>query len=141
MRVLDGCESALDYDLMTRTGRTLREYLDMGAAGMVALCHFVRHLPADSVTISTVSGYEYLPQWASTLKTNAMLADIYDGISALRYTITASRSKKKPKKPKPYPRPWVEDKGTRKIGKDPIPVKDFWSWWDIKVKEAENAGR
>lgn len=127
---------------MTRTGRTLAEYIDMGAAGTVALCHFVAHLPADSVTISEASGYDYLPQWTSTLKTNAMLADLYDSISALRYIVTASRSKKKVKKPKPYPRPWVKDKGIKKIGKDPIPVKDFWGWWDKKVEEAaQNARR
>ena len=37
---------ALDLDLMTMTGRTLDEYADMGAAGTVALVHFVKHSKA-----------------------------------------------------------------------------------------------
>ena len=40
--------SALDYDLMTRTGRPLDEYLAMGAPGIGALVHFVEHLGPDS---------------------------------------------------------------------------------------------
>ena len=33
---------------MTRTGRTLEEYMDMGAAGKVALISFIENLPIDS---------------------------------------------------------------------------------------------
>lgn len=125
---------------MTRTGRTLGEYLDKGAAGIVALCHFVEHLSPDSVLAAEISGYEHMRQWSTQLRTNAMLADLYDAISALRYTVAASRSKKKIKRPKPYPRPWAKEK-TRKFGKDPIPVKDFWNWWDKQLKEAAKRGR
>lgn len=127
---------------MTRTGRTLAEYMDMGAAGLVALSHFVAHLPADSATVCEASGYDGMHSWSSHVRTNAMLADVYDNISALRYTLVASRSKrgKRPKRPKPYPRPWREDKGTKRFGKDAIPVSQFGDWWAEKVKEAERRG-
>lgn len=126
---------------MTRTGRTLHEYMTQGAAGLVALCHFVKHLPLDSATAAEQSGYDGLAVWGSTTRTNMLLADIYDAISAFRYVFTISKSKRgKAKKPRPYPRPWVREK-VRKIGKDPIPVSAFGDWWKKKMKEAKNAGR
>ena len=37
VRIIRDHDRALEYDLMTRTGRTLSEYAEMGAAGKVAL--------------------------------------------------------------------------------------------------------
>lgn len=140
-RVIDEHESALDYDLMTRTGRTLHEYLAMGAAGIVALCHFLRHLPLDSATAAEVSGYRGIAEWSQTTKTNILMADIYDNISAMRYAFVQSKSKKgRAKKPDPYPRPWRSD-GKKRIGRGAVPVSKFWGWWDAAVKRARKRGR
>lgn len=58
-----------------------------------------------------------------------LLADLFDAVSDFRYE-HAKANGGKPKKPKRYPRPWAEDKQTKHIGKDPIPVTAFDEWWD-----------
>lgn len=132
--VIDEHRGQFDYDLMTMTGRTLQEYLDMGGEGIIALAHFAVNLGLDSATICAESGFTRQSEWTYRMKTNAILADIYDAIQAFSYIFAKSKSKRKnAKKPKPYPRPWVEPK-TQKFGKDPIPVSRFKRWWNSKRK-------
>lgn len=99
----------------------------MGAAGIVALVHFVKHLGADSA-LAAAYGAVDAHDWTTTLKTNVLLADVYDALTWFNYTYVASGSKHKPKKPKPYPRPWVKGE-VQKFGREPIPIKDFDNWW------------
>ena len=103
---------------MTRTGRTLTEYMDMGAAGMVALLSFINYLPPDSALYQSMNPDDEKGPWFTTVKTNAILADIYD--------IYVAAHTKKGAQPKTYPRP----KQKQKIGKDPIPISEFWDWWN-----------
>ena len=63
---------------MTRTGRTLSEYMDMGAAGKVALISFVKYLPPDSALNRDMNPKDEYGVWYETVKTNAILADIFD---------------------------------------------------------------
>lgn len=109
---------ALEYDLMTRTGRTLTEYLEMGAAGIVALVSFARHVPPDSALYREIHPRSQLPQWSTAAKTNAILADIFDAFCAA--------NSRKGSRPKLYPRP---DSSGRGIGKGAVRVKDFDEWW------------
>lgn len=77
--------------------------------------------------------YPEYAEWFAEGKTRAMLADIYDAISGLMFMFAKAntpKNKKKPKQPKPYPRPWIKDTDKYSIGRDPIPIKDFDSWWD-----------
>ena len=108
---------------MTKTGRTLGEYLDMGAAGVVALCHFIDKLDADSALVYEVQGTE-AREWSSRIKTNSILADVFDAVRLFNFSFA-----KDGKTPPPYPRPWGEDK-TERFGKDPIPIDDFDDWWN-----------
>lgn len=85
---------------------------------MVALVSFVEHLPVDSELIKKMNPREETPLWYTTLKTNIILADIFDAF-------VASRTKKG-KKPPVYPRP----KQNTGIGKDAIPISEFWDWWN-----------
>lgn len=117
-RVLRGHSRALEYDLMTRTGRTLGEYLAMGAAGASALVAFLRYLPPDSATWRDMHPRDELGPWWTTAKTNAILADLYD--------VLVAANTKKGRRPKPYPRPNAK---ARSIGKGAIPVSDFMDWW------------
>jgi len=103
---------------MTRTGRTLEEYMDMGAAGMVALISFTENLPIDSALSKSINPKDEYGEWQSTAKTNEILADLYDAYARVH--------SKKGRKPKPYPRP----KNNRSIGKDAIPISEFWDWWN-----------
>lgn len=113
---------------MTKTGRTLGEYIDMGAAGTVALCHFLTSLDLDARTAYETAELD-AAEWSDTLKTNALLADIYDAIRLFNYSFAG----KKAKEPKPYPRPWAENK-SQKYGKDAIPILDFEDWWNKEDK-------
>ena len=105
---------------MTRTGRTLEEYMNMGAAGLVALVSFVENLPMDSALSKSMDPRDELGTWHKTVKTNSILADIYDVIVAAHT--------KPGKKPKTYPRPQEH----RTIGKGAIPISEFWDWWNEK---------
>lgn len=115
---------------MAMTGRTLGEYLDMGAAGRVALVHFVQCLGIDSALAREAGGIE-AAEWHTRMKTNILLADLWDALQGLTYNHAAVHSKHRPKRPKPYPRPW-RAKEEQRLGSDPIPVSKFWDWWDGK---------
>ena len=103
---------------MTRTGRTLEEYMDMGAAGKVALISFIENLPIDSALGQELNPKDEYGIWHKTLKTNAILADIYD--------VLVKVNTKKGRTPVPNPRP----KERKTIGRDAIPISEFWDWWN-----------
>ena len=112
---------ALEYDLMTRTGRTLSEYGGMGAAGMVALVSFLKFMPPDAMTYRAMHPHDELGAWNTQVKTNAILADIFD--------VYVAPHARKGRKPQPYPRP---SKNARTYGKGAIAVSDFDEWWNSK---------
>ena len=123
--ILENEQDAFEFDVLRLTGRTLGEFFDMGAGGVVALAHILKFLDIDSKTMQR-RGMD-LENWGTPLHTEAMLADLFDAVSILNRNLVAAHSKHRPKNPKPYPRPWAKG---HTIGKDPIPVKDFWSWWE-----------
>lgn len=110
----------MEYDLMTRTGRTLQEYMDMGAAGMVALISFIQNLPPDSALNRSMNPDDEFGPWYTIMQTNRILADLFDAFVAA--------NTRKGRKAKQYPRPTKK----QKIGKGAIPIKDFWNWWNGK---------
>ena len=118
VQTIDEYDRPLEYDLMTRTGRTLSEYIDMGAAGMVALLSFINYLPMDSQLRQTMDPQDEVGEWSTTKKTNMILADLFD--------VFVSANTKKGHKAKQYPRP----KQKRKIGSGAIPISEFWDWWN-----------
>ena len=118
VQTIDEYDRPLEYDLMTRTGRTLSEYIDMGAAGMVALLSFINYLPMDSQLRQAMDPRDEVGEWSTTKKTNMILADLFD--------VFVSANTKKGHKAKQYPRP----KQKRKIGSDAIPISEFWDWWN-----------
>ena len=118
VQTIDEYDRPLEYDLMTRTGRTLSEYVDMGAAGMVALLSFINYLPMDSQLRQAMDPQDEVGEWSTTKKTNMILADLFD--------VFVSANTKKGHKAKQYPRP----KQKRKIGSGAIPISEFWDWWN-----------
>ena len=118
VQTIDEYDRPLEYDLMTRTGRTLSEYIDMGAAGMVALLSFINYLPPDSQLRQAMDPQDEVGEWSTVKKTNIILADIFD--------VFVSANTKKGHKAKQYPRP----KQKRKIGSGAIPISEFWDWWN-----------
>lgn len=125
---------ALEYDLMTGTGRTLSEYEAMGAAGTVALCSYIKHLQPTSATWRAVHPEDELPAWTERRQTNTMLADIYDAVAKLIAVTAVHGTGKRAKRTDPYPRP--NSKKRRHIGAKPIAASKFAAWWDSKKKGA-----
>ena len=76
-----------------------------------------------------------LVKWASQMKTNAILADIYDQLAMINANICAMGSGEKAKKPKAYPRPNDSEKKT--IGKKGLPPEELRAWFDKKRKERQ----
>jgi len=118
VQTINDYDRALEYDLMTRTGRTLSEYINMGAAGMVALLSFINYLPPDSQLRQAMDPQDEVGEWSTVKKTNIILADIFD--------VFVSANTKKGHKAKQYPRP----KQKCKIGSGAIPISEFWDWWN-----------
>lgn len=75
-------------------------------------------------------------KWSMNVKTNEILADLYDLIAVFRYEVTAMISGKKPKKPKPYERPHKKDK--QKIGKGGMPKAELKKWIQSKLKGSDD---
>lgn len=74
-----------------------------------------------------------LASWAGQVKTNAILADIYDMLALINANLCAIGTGNKAKKPKGYPRPKAAEK--KQIGKNAIPLNDLKAWFDQKRKE------
>lgn len=118
---------ALEYDLMTMTGRTLSEYVAMGADGMHALVAFVRYLPPESALYRESNPGDEMGEWSTVRMTNAVLADIHDQLHMLRAEHAVKGSKRRPMRVRPYPRP--NARRDERIGRGAIPVRDFDEWW------------
>lgn len=96
-----------------------------------ALGAFLRRLDLDSETARELE--PDLSPWAGQLKTNVILADIYDVLATINSNIVAIASGKKAKSPKKYPRPG--DKQEKRIGKNALPIEEIHGWFDDKRKK------
>ena len=118
---------AIEYDLLTRTAYSLDDV--GGALSWSALSSFVKFLGTDSALARDLGKST---GWEDTIKTNALLADIYDLLQVINANICAMASHgKKRKKVIPYPRPGKDD-DKRKIGKGAMPLKALAEWFEEK---------
>jgi hypothetical protein len=100
-RFLDEHGEAVEADLLTQTGYQLQ---DVGSAlSWGALRSFITHLPPNSATSRELE--PELSQWSTVAKTNAILADIFDKLSAINANLVAIGGGRRAQKPEPYPRP------------------------------------
>ena len=90
----------------------------MGAAGKVALISFIENLPTGSALKQALNPEDEYRAWYETIKTNAILADIFDVLVAV--------NTKKGRTPISYPRPQEH----QVIGRGAIPISEFWDWWN-----------
>lgn len=86
--------------------------------------NFVTHLDEHSALAKQVSPDAV--EWGSVTKTNFILADIFDILSAINYNLRQLAGGKNMQKPKPYKR-LGKDEG-KKFGKGAIPVTDIRNW-------------
>lgn len=125
-------ESAVDSDLLHASGRGIE---DLGSSlSWQAASSILHNLSLDSALARDVNPDTNL--WNSTLKTNYILADIFDVLSAIHYTLIKIAGGKA-QKPKSYPRPNDKRKEVKKIGgKGAMKVEDLKKWIFKKRKGA-----
>lgn len=85
---------------------------------------FAGNLPQASATYRAINSD--MARFGSPIKQSAILADVYDAVTALAYMFAKAHGGKG-QKPKPYPRPG--DKDTQRLGSDPIPISKFNEWY------------
>lgn len=126
MRFCEEHHGAVEYDLFSRTGHELS---DAGVSvSYEALASFIQNVPPDSALARDLN--PEVAEWATRVKTNAILADLYDEVTALRHDVDSLLSKRHVKKPKPYPRPGQKTKNH--IGSGPLPMNELRKWFKSK---------
>lgn len=109
---------------MTRVGYTLDDVPTR--LSYRALNSFVMNLGIDSRLAA-----EIIPEkaaWGTTVKTNMILADIFDMLAMINANVITIGSRKKAQRPKPYPRPKQKNDKTQKYGHGALPVDELRSW-------------
>lgn len=72
-------------------------------------------------------------EWSKRLKTNRILADIYNILAQINANLVAVGSGKPAKKPDPYPTPWNKNPDDEKrIGSGGLPPDELQKWFDEK---------
>lgn len=128
---------AIEYDLLTKTGHELR---DVGSTlSWDALTSFIFHVDSESALAREMD--EEYSLWTTRLKTNGILADIYDMLAQINANLIAIGTHAVAKPVQPYPRPGMtEERGdTRRIGKGALPRGEFKKW--LEKKRVERNGR
>lgn len=124
---------AIEYDLLTKTGHELGDV--GGSLSWDALTSFISHGAPDSALSRELDDEYYL--WSLRVKTNGILADIFDMLAQINANLVAIGSHSKAKPVKPYPRPGMEERrgDTQRIGKGALPRGEFRKWLEQKRKE------
>ena len=108
---------------MTRAGFTLDDI--PARLSYRALNSFIKHLGLDSALAAEVLPEE--SSWGTAVKTNTILADIFDMLAMINANLVGLGSGKRAKQPKPYPRP-KNKKDRQKIGRDSLPLDELREW-------------
>lgn len=123
---------AITYDLLTQTGHELDDVgstLSWGAFDI-----FLHNVRPDSAVARQID--PEVAQWSERLKTNMILADIFDMLALINANLMAIGTHKAAKKPKPYPRPHQKKPEEEKhIGSGALPPAELRAW--IERKRAE----
>lgn len=99
-----------------------------GALPWRSLISFIKYLPGDSALAKDL---DKSTGWETTLKTNEILANVYDILQLIDNHLCRfiSRGKSKPKFT-PYPRPGKDkNKTVRKIGSGPMTPDELKKWY------------
>ena len=103
-----------------------------GALSWSALGAFLHRVEPDSAIAHELE--PDVANFASSFKTNAILADIYDILAQINANLVAGFSRKRTQKPKRYPRPGDDSK--RRIGKDNgMTMNELDSWFADKKRK------
>lgn len=124
---------AINHDLI-KSGLSLE---DVGSVlSWDALGDFISKAEPDSALARDMDEEAY--KWATSVKTNELLADLYDLMALFRFEMATMLSGKRQKKPTPYKRPRKDDK--KKVGKGAMLKEDLRRWIKSKLKGSEERG-
>lgn len=122
----------MEKDLLIQTGHSLD---DIGRTlSWSALGSFLHNIDINGEIARELD--PDLASWSTTIKTNAILADIYDILATINANVCALGTGKKAKQPKPYKRPG--DKDAKRIGKKALPPDQLKAWLEGKRKQRKN---
>ena len=94
----------------------------------------MHNLPTDTATMRELHP-EYA-EWNTTLKTNALLADIFDVLSMIGSILAALQVPRRTvKEPKPYPRPGQKPKDQQHFGRGALPPDKLREWFNEKRRK------
>lgn len=109
-----------------------------GSLSWGAFASFVKNLDYTSALWKSTHPEE--AEWVTTLKTNVILADIYDLLAQMNANLVGGFQKKRAKKTKPYPRPWSKNQ-PKKLGRGAMPKNELREWMNKKREEAKRGKR
>lgn len=125
---MDAYGEAIDYDLMTRAGLTLRSWED-GRLDSRSLIRFVRGLGPDSAFYRAMHPDDAATiGWLDGTAACALIAELIDTVRASANALAYKGTGKRPPKLEPYERPWRKNR-QRRYGREPIPIRDFNTWY------------
>lgn len=121
---IDDNREAVENDLL-RVGYTLN---DVGVSlSWDALKSFLTYSRPDSALYRKIN--PEMSEWASQIKTNYILADIFDQLSATNMMLRALVTHKRSRPPEPYQRPGSKSKRTQRMGSKPLEsVTEMREW-------------
>ena len=124
---------AVEYDLLTKTGHELRDVGDTLSWG--ALASFILQRSASSALSRELDEDGAL--WATNLKTNIILADIFDMLAQINANVVAIGERKQAKAVPKYPRPGMSntDENTKHLGRGALPGDKLRAWFEEKRKK------
>lgn len=123
---------AVERDLLTETGYKLD---DVGRTlSWGALKSFLSRVRPDSALSHELN--PDIAEWSTALRTNVILADIYDMLSMINAQLRVIASHKRGQPPKPYKRPWEKDRNIQHYGSGALPAKEMREW----IKQRQKAG-
>ena len=125
---------AIESDLM-QNGYTLD---DVGASlSWDALKSFLTYARPDSALFRKIN--PELSEWGSRIKTNTILADIYDQLAITNSLLRTQISGKKSRRPEPYKRPGAKKTRTQHMGSGPLESIEAMREW-IKQRQVRKDG-
>lgn len=136
---MDEHRESLGFDLLNIAGKQIDDIGD--SLSWRSLYSFIYKLDYKSELVKEVNpDAKELSYWGDALKTNLILADIYDMLAMINANLVAVGSRKASKKPKRYPRPKAlerKNEEKRHIGKDALPVNELEKWFEERRNKAK----
>lgn len=124
---------AIEYDLLVKTGH---ELADVGRTlSWGALASFITHEETGSALSRELSGEYAL--WTEPIKTNGILADIFDMLAQINANLVAIGEHSKAKPVRPYPRPGITEQrdDIKHYGRGALPKDELMAWFTRKREE------